>query len=438
MNKRTLLSLLLILTVISTGVSAIESESARADGWTLMDTSSLPSQSLNLFGIWGSSATDVFAVGYDVILHYDGTNWTLWQSGCELYDIWGTASNNIYAVGTGGKILYYDGYSWQEMGSGTGEDLLGIWGTSPNNLYAVGTHGTILNYNGVDSWQTISGGNQQILYGIWGSAYNNIYIVGASNSSKGLILHYNGTAWSETETSTNPLKGIWGSYAANIYAVGDDGTILQYTGSNWNPRTSGTTYNLNDIWGTSSSNIYAVGFYEVNSGQILRYSGGSWQKTSYSTPIFSIWGSSSSNIFAVGFPSESANTILRYSSSATPTTQPTPTDTHTPNGTATPTSAPGSTPTQTASPNGMPTSTIIIPTYTPTSTASVTPTPTPSPTPTPVDSTPWYKGTWFGIWIAAFWLIAAGAITWMVLKQRRPHVKSGKKVNSSQQAKDKK
>jgi hypothetical protein len=66
--------------------------------------------SAGLLGVWGSSATDVYAVGETgTMLHYDGVNWSAVESGTEvdLYGIWGSSSTNVYAVGGQGTILHY-------------------------------------------------------------------------------------------------------------------------------------------------------------------------------------------------------------------------------------------------------------------------------------------------------------------------------------------
>jgi hypothetical protein len=43
-------------------------------------------QGNTLFGVWGSSSTDVYAVGMaGTILHYDGTSWSLMDSGCPWF-----------------------------------------------------------------------------------------------------------------------------------------------------------------------------------------------------------------------------------------------------------------------------------------------------------------------------------------------------------------
>ena len=102
-----------------------------------------------LFGVWGNSTTDIYAVGETgTILHYDGINWSAMQSGTSagLLGVWGSSATDVYAVGETGTMLHYDGVNWSAVESGTEVDLYGIWGSSSTNVYAVGGQGTILHY----------------------------------------------------------------------------------------------------------------------------------------------------------------------------------------------------------------------------------------------------------------------------------------------------
>ena len=106
-------------------------------GWTLQY--SLPS-STPLRSIWGSSSTDVFAVGQTgtspnfngTIFHYDGATWTQMAIGTTkpLYGIWGSSSTDVFAVGDNGTILHYNGTAWSTMTSGTLNWLQSVWGSS--------------------------------------------------------------------------------------------------------------------------------------------------------------------------------------------------------------------------------------------------------------------------------------------------------------------
>ncbi|MGP8078886.1 MAG: hypothetical protein ACLPVI_00035 [Dehalococcoidales bacterium] len=58
-----------------------------------------------------------------------------------------------------------------------------------------------------------------------GSSSSDIFVVG----SGGIILHYDGNAWSiMTSGTTDILVGVWGSSQSEVFAVGYNGTILHY------------------------------------------------------------------------------------------------------------------------------------------------------------------------------------------------------------------
>ena len=73
----------LVLTVVAltfiVSLSASASTIISPDGWGWQNP--LP-QGNHLWGTWGSSASDVYAVGdYGTILHYDGSGWGAMDSG---------------------------------------------------------------------------------------------------------------------------------------------------------------------------------------------------------------------------------------------------------------------------------------------------------------------------------------------------------------------
>jgi len=100
-------------------------------------------------GLWGSSASDLFAVGHKqgVVVHFDGTSWT--ESSLldnhYLLDkhyptaVFGLGPTSVF-VTSGGSMLYaYDGSSWQAdstVDSG-GNAVRAIWGTSRTGLFAI-------------------------------------------------------------------------------------------------------------------------------------------------------------------------------------------------------------------------------------------------------------------------------------------------------------
>jgi len=288
--------------------------------WTTMYSGT----SYNLYGVWGISPSDVFAVGYSgTILHYDGTNWSSMSSSFtrDFYGIWGSSSNDVFAVGSAGTILHYyngsDGLKWYSMTSGTIKQLNSVWGSAPNDIFAVGNAGTILHYyNGSDGlkWYSMTSGTTQYLWGVWGSSSNDVFAVG----SAGTILHYydgsDGLKWySMTSGTSKQLNSVWGSSSSDVFVVGVYDTILHYDGTNWSSfnKTIITSYNLNGIWGNSPNDVFAVSrsSYII---KILHYDDNNWTNMcGPSKQLNGIWGSSSIDVFAVG----DAGTIVRYNGS---------------------------------------------------------------------------------------------------------------------------
>jgi hypothetical protein len=310
-----------------------------------------------LSDIWGTSGTDVFAVGSGIILHYDGSTWastdtetTTGPSSVSLepvsetisspmsiittaylQGIWGSSGSDVFAVGYYGTILHYDGASWSPMDTetttgpssvslepvsetissptsvATTADLFSIWGSSATDVFAVGQHywqgggGTILHYDG-STWSSMDSGTTRSLYGIWGSSGSDVFAVGSR-----IILHYDGLSWSHMESETTQyLYDVWGSSGSDVFAVGYDGTILHYDGSTWSSMDSGTTRRLYAVWGSSNTDVFAVSDYDT----ILHYDGSSWTSMNGRTanPLSGIWGASPTDVFAVG----SYGTILHY------------------------------------------------------------------------------------------------------------------------------
>jgi hypothetical protein len=186
-----------------------------------------------LSGVWGSSGTDVFAVGDSgVILHYNGSTWSSMASGTSnnLSGVWGSSNSNVFAVGDSGTILHYDGISWSimTMTDPITDKLNSVWGWSPTGVFALGDNGAFLIYNG--SWSSaMSGVFSSNLNAIWGPNGGNIFMIGDG----GLIGHWDGGATGglmDSRTTEN-LKNICGSSGTNVFVVGEGGTILHYGGS---------------------------------------------------------------------------------------------------------------------------------------------------------------------------------------------------------------
>jgi photosystem II stability/assembly factor-like uncharacterized protein len=186
-----------------------------------------------LFGVWGSAADDVWAVGgspgsvgaNDVLLHYDGTQWSQVAVpevlGATYFKVWGSAKNDVFVVGQGGIILHYDGAAWTRQASPVKTTLLTVDGRSSTDVYAVGGPPTTL-------------------------------------------LHYDGTAWSKVE-SIELASGLTGVSAA------PDGTtrVVGLGGTKWKAAKTGAVFtsesqeqprlDLHSVFTAADGSAWAVG-----------------------------------------------------------------------------------------------------------------------------------------------------------------------------------
>ena len=305
------------------GMMAMERSFAWGDyTWTEMTSNT----SGDLEGVWGSSASDIFAVGEDgVIVHYDGNPEGEWENmpispsrpnslpqnyKWRFFDIWGSSPTNVFAVGygLGGAIYHYDGDSWTEMKTpfqptNRGMSFDGIWGNSATNVFVVGSGGAILHYNG-ETWSKMSNKSSyrfHHLNGVWGSSANDVFAVGNNgNGTGGTILHYDGSEWKEQKTTTEYLRGVWGTSSNNVFAFGRRGTILHYDGEKWTEQSSGTSGHLLNAWGSSEDNVLAV---LSSSGQMSHYNGSHWKtrwKSDFNEIFEDIWGVRG-DVFVVGW-----------------------------------------------------------------------------------------------------------------------------------------
>lgn len=100
--------------------------------------------------IRGSGPSDIWATGANVMIHFDGSEWSIVkdhppQAGNGTNGIWGTGPSDVWFGSDGGTLLHWDGQAWAVKDSGAGYGLAAIWGASPDKLWAVGD-GVILQY----------------------------------------------------------------------------------------------------------------------------------------------------------------------------------------------------------------------------------------------------------------------------------------------------
>ena len=307
-----------------------------------------------LYGIWGSSKDNIFVVGTSRgipvwhklflgrggIFHYDGHKWSEMSSpddefldGIVLYGVWGSSSSDVYAVGSDWTILYFDGIEWSRIETGVHVSRLypdvendlerspldgfwSVWGSSVNDIYAVGNSafrgGVALHFNGV-SWRQIALPEKtneihhDLYRCVWGTSAENVFILGAL----GRVYHYDGNTWEKMYIGQSVDLGIIsGTSDNNVFAAGSSGRLFHYNGEEWNQIFGLEGMYFKGIWGSSTKNVYASGT-SFNVGAIYHYNGTKWKriKTVNKDHLIGIWGHGDSDVFAVG----TRSLILHYS-----------------------------------------------------------------------------------------------------------------------------
>lgn len=144
------------------------------DGDEWRDASSGLTNGLSLRDLWGADRAHVWAVGESygqgIVRRFDGNGWRTpaVPGGAPLNGVWGSSATDVFAVGINGRILHYDGGSWSDMASPVAADLYAVGGTAPSDVYAAGD-GVVLHYDGSD-WTVVANAPAGAYRSIWATS----------------------------------------------------------------------------------------------------------------------------------------------------------------------------------------------------------------------------------------------------------------------------
>jgi hypothetical protein len=259
-----------------------------------------------LSDVWGSSASDVYAVGDSTIWHFDGSGWTDVATVPNSLDaVWGSGPTDVWAVGNG-NLVHYDGADWTgvtDVGGLAiinGVQLNDVWGTGPDDVFVVGATGSPIGETPVPLifHKSASGWAQMpvppidaYLLSVSGTAPNDVYAVGHDlngYSFTPIMLHCDDNGWSTIEPPpSNGLVNVWAN-ASGLFVVGREGfnapvfQTWRRDGAGWTvvplpTELDGPATFPNStpaIGGTSDTDLYLVG----PRGHLARYDGASWAR----------------------------------------------------------------------------------------------------------------------------------------------------------------
>lgn len=223
----------------------------------------------HLGSVHGTPGGEVFAVGFDVALRFDGSAWsTLPPTPGFVSSLFAFEADSLFVAGAG--VHRFDGASWETHLPYT-ETVYEIAASHPENVLFAGreTH----RYDGFSVEREDFGGlGLPALQTAWGIG-DRIFATG----EEGFFL-YDGEHWGKlangSDIDTADILDMFGTSENDVFAVGSGGSIVHFDGAVWQAMDSGTEETLVGVWASGPDDVYAVGDHET----VLYYDGSSWSE----------------------------------------------------------------------------------------------------------------------------------------------------------------
>lgn len=159
------------------------------------------SASSTISAVWGTDSSNVYftggtGTGYRTpyVVHGPSTpaeeTMPTFSDGFlhNIFDVWGSSATDLYAVGNGYAIYHStgDGTWTQQTGPSGGNTFEDVWGSGPNDIYLASQTGGVYHSAGDGTWSKITAiANGVSPVGVWGASAGDVYVVGRNQ-----ILHY--------------------------------------------------------------------------------------------------------------------------------------------------------------------------------------------------------------------------------------------------------
>ncbi len=173
-------------------------------------------------------------------LYFNGTAWTAQTSGTtnDLNGVYMLDANNGWAVG---KVRSYAILQRQHPGQSQytcNQRLTKVFAVDATHVWAVGKGGVVLFYNG-SAWSVQATGTTKDIYGVGftspimdGQLANQASCLNSIPGPGQYLIH---------SLTTKDLNGVYFTGPDNAWAVGKSGTVLQYDGIEWFNQSGGTS-----------------------------------------------------------------------------------------------------------------------------------------------------------------------------------------------------
>jgi hypothetical protein len=234
--------------------------------------------------LWGTSPTDLYAVGGGRVLRRRGVDqWDTERniSGEEPAAVWGSASGDVYVVGSAlgkGMVLHrrsVAGPFMAETIDGTQpRRITAVWGNAATEVYAGGDGGLVLLRAGSGRWAADRVGSVEgpVVRSLWGNGAQNLYAAGPG----GITRRRAGPVWENVLGQSLTGVTLTGALLTGVrdgLVVGQAGVILRQSAGRWQREAAGlVSVGLTGVAAAPDGAAYAVG----ERGVVLRRAGGAW------------------------------------------------------------------------------------------------------------------------------------------------------------------
>jgi hypothetical protein len=216
--------------------------------WEPLDTGTAG----DLWWVFGAEGGRVYMGGAGgTILSYQGGTFTAMQtpaSDVSVFGIWGCSPRDLWAVG-GGANGTSGGFAWRLDGGDTWVEAEGfpsevadadavwkVYGRGCDDVWMVGTQGLALHWNGeaFGAVERVAGGS---LFTVHANADR---FVAVGGFGEGILVENNGSGWVDASQTSDPMIGVCLSENGGI-AAGWYGAVLSRAGGEWEAEETGVT-----------------------------------------------------------------------------------------------------------------------------------------------------------------------------------------------------
>jgi hypothetical protein len=208
------------------------------------------------------------------LLHYDGASFEPMETpgSSIVFGIWGLSEDDLWAVGgepdiAPGFVWHYDGSAWTDMtamlpAEVMDRSLFKVWGRSADDVWLVGMEGVALHWDGA-GFELQEPATTRRLFTVHGTQQGEPAFVAVGGIGSGVIVENDGTQWHNVTPMPEPteLFGVFMVSNNEGYAVGYEGTVMQRVGSAWELLDTGVElFNpFHSVWADPDGDIWAVG-----------------------------------------------------------------------------------------------------------------------------------------------------------------------------------